>query len=163
MIKDEAYYNSLDKRTKEYKKWKVSKETDVTYNSKGLGDIVEKVTEKTGIKALVKKVAGDDCGCDKRKDGLNKFSKEFLDLFVARRKPKRCFTPELYQAYENYVKNRTVKHWKEKEIEMIIKAYAHVFAIQYHTRDLCRSCNGSAKLLFKLTEELDKVYKGYKR
>ena len=33
----------------------------------GLGDIVEAVTEATGIKALV----GEDCGCDKRKEQLN--------------------------------------------------------------------------------------------
>lgn len=39
--------------------------------AEGLGDIVEAVTEATGIKSLVKAVAGDDCGCDKRKEKLN--------------------------------------------------------------------------------------------
>ena len=39
---------------------------------RGLGDLVEKVTEKTGIKSLVEKVAGKDCGCNKRRDILNK-------------------------------------------------------------------------------------------
>tara|TARA_R100001530_G_scaffold42503_1_gene32391 strand:- start:140 stop:520 length:381 start_codon:yes stop_codon:yes gene_type:complete len=40
--------------------------------SKGLGDSVEKVLKATGIDKVAKKVLGDDCGCDKRKEALNK-------------------------------------------------------------------------------------------
>jgi hypothetical protein len=43
--------------------------------SKGLGDTVEKLTEATGIKSVVEKFSkatGMDCGCDKRKETLNK-------------------------------------------------------------------------------------------
>jgi len=43
--------------------------------SKGLGDTIEKITTVTGIKAVVEKVAevtGKPCGCQKRKDALNK-------------------------------------------------------------------------------------------
>lgn len=43
--------------------------------SKGLGDTVEKITTITGIKRIVDKVAedtGKDCGCNKRKEALNK-------------------------------------------------------------------------------------------
>ena len=39
--------------------------------AKGLGDTIEQITEATGIKALVKFVAGDDCGCEARKEKLN--------------------------------------------------------------------------------------------
>ena len=45
------------------------------YPMRGLGDLVEKVTSKTGIKAVVdkiSKVTGKDCGCRKRRDKLNK-------------------------------------------------------------------------------------------
>ena len=42
----------------------------------GLGDTVEKVTKKTGIKSLVKKITSafgiNDCGCNGRKNFLNK-------------------------------------------------------------------------------------------
>ncbi len=38
----------LDKRTKEYKEWKKKQKAE------GLGDIVEKITEATGIKNVVK-------------------------------------------------------------------------------------------------------------
>jgi hypothetical protein len=43
--------------------------------SKGLGDTIEKVTTATGIKKVVEtvvKAAGKDCGCNKRKDALNR-------------------------------------------------------------------------------------------
>jgi len=43
--------------------------------SRGFGDTVAKVTRLTGIKSVVDKVAertGSDCGCDKRRDTLNR-------------------------------------------------------------------------------------------
>lgn len=42
--------------------------------AQGLGDTVERITEATGIKALVKAFTpeGQDCGCDKRKEALNR-------------------------------------------------------------------------------------------
>ena len=43
--------------------------------SKGLGDTIEKITKATGIKKTVEaisKAVGKDCGCDKRKENLNK-------------------------------------------------------------------------------------------
>ena len=43
--------------------------------SKGLGDTIQKFTKFTGIKKVVDTVAkatGKDCGCNKRKEALNK-------------------------------------------------------------------------------------------
>jgi hypothetical protein len=44
--------------------------------SKGLGDSIEKITKLTGIKSLVKMgakaIGKEDCGCNKRKEFLNK-------------------------------------------------------------------------------------------
>jgi len=36
-----------------------------------LGDLIELITRYTGIKYIVKKVFGDNCGCDKRQEQLN--------------------------------------------------------------------------------------------
>ena len=41
-------------------------------NSKGLGDTIEKVTVAIGIKPVVKRIFGKDCGCEERKEKLNK-------------------------------------------------------------------------------------------
>ena len=57
-----------DKRTKEYKEWK----NKFNSESKGLGDTIENITEATGIKKVVKSIFGDDCGCEERKNKLNK-------------------------------------------------------------------------------------------
>ena len=44
--------------------------------SKGLGDTIEKITMATGLSALTNMLEDKgvikDCGCDKRKDKLNK-------------------------------------------------------------------------------------------
>ena len=49
---------------------------DYNYNynmeSKGLGDTIEKITTATGVKKFVHKITGGGCGCEKRKQILNK-------------------------------------------------------------------------------------------
>ncbi len=43
--------------------------------SQGFGDTIEKITTATGIKKVVETVAkatGSGCGCNKRKDALNR-------------------------------------------------------------------------------------------
>ena len=46
--------------------------TKLKMKSKGLGDSIEKITEATRIKQLVEKITKGDCGCNKRKEMLNK-------------------------------------------------------------------------------------------
>jgi len=38
----------------------------------GLGDTIEKITKATGIKKAVERIIGKDCGCNKRRESLNK-------------------------------------------------------------------------------------------
>lgn len=48
--------------------------TDKWANSKGLGDTIEKIAIRTGIKSVVNaifEITKKDCGCDKRKEKLN--------------------------------------------------------------------------------------------
>ncbi len=40
--------------------------------SRGFGDTVEKFTKATGIKRVVDTVTKGDCGCNKRRDSLNR-------------------------------------------------------------------------------------------
>lgn len=37
----------------------------------GLGDVIDKITTVTGIKAVVKAVTDEDCGCEERRKKLN--------------------------------------------------------------------------------------------
>jgi hypothetical protein len=48
---------------------------ELNQKSKGFGDTIEKITTATGIKKIVNtvsKITGKDCGCNKRKEALNK-------------------------------------------------------------------------------------------
>lgn len=40
--------------------------------AQGLGDTIENVLETTGIANVVKSVFGENCGCEERKEALNK-------------------------------------------------------------------------------------------
>ena len=80
-LEKEGYYDTVDKRSKdyrEYKKWLnkssgyESLKDNVENQPKGFGDTVAKITEATGIEKLVKFIAGEDCGCDERQELLNK-------------------------------------------------------------------------------------------
>jgi len=144
MVKDENYYNSLDKRSKEYKQWKLSKETFT--ESLGLGDVVDSITNKTGIKKVVKAFK-KDCGCNERKQKWNEIS-----LFKKGLKP-RCFTDEEKEQYKEFFNTRTLKISNEQRI-FISKLYASVFNRPYY--EPCINC--SPKPLIAMIQNLDKVY-----
>jgi hypothetical protein len=80
-LEKEGYYDTVDKRSKdyrEYKKWLnkssnyESLKDNVENQPKGFGDTIAKITKATGIERLVKFIAGEDCGCDERQELLNK-------------------------------------------------------------------------------------------
>lgn len=125
---NQEYYENLDKRTKEYKsyaEWKESQEAA----SEGLGDSVEKITEATGIKAAVKFIAGEDCGCDKRKEKLNK-------LFNYN-KPE-CLTEDEYNYLADfYSQKKSVLSGMEKQQLLLI--YNRVFK-QNKRMTSCSAC-----------------------
>jgi hypothetical protein len=43
-----------------------------TQNPRGLGDTIEKISTKTNLKKLVNFLFGENCGCEERKEYLNK-------------------------------------------------------------------------------------------
>ena len=94
-----------DKRTKAYKEWKKNFDAEQENKSIGLGDDIEKITEATGIKKLVKFIAGEDCGCDARKEKLNK---------IFRHNKLECLTEDEYDYLtEFFAKNKNVLNNEE--------------------------------------------------
>ncbi len=60
---------------------------------KGMGDLVEKITTATGIKAIVdtySKATKKDCGCKNRKEQMNNAQNKINDLL--RRRAERIET-----------------------------------------------------------------------
>ena len=100
-----------------------------TKKSKGLGDTIEKITEATGIKAVVKFLAGEDCGCDKRKELLN-------NLFPY--KKANCLDQTQYEYLTEYFKQTksTIDLKEQRELSAIYKS---VFNISIQSTN-CSSC-----------------------
>ena len=85
--------------------------------SKGLGDTIAKITKATGIDKVAKKVLGDDCGCEERKEALNKM---FPYAKV------RQFTEDEMSIYES-VLPRIGNTVKREDQAILVKLYNKVF------------------------------------
>lgn len=132
-----------DKRTKAYKKWKANEEK----SRLNLGDKVAAVTEATGIKAAVKFVFGEDCGCSERQETLNK---EVNKLFGS--KHVEPLTEEEYIYILEVMDKRGVSH--NDQIAMI-RIYERVFQKKFTTS--CTSCSFMANI-YKPLEKLINAY-----
>ena len=131
----------IDKRTKEYKDWLKSQETE------GLGDVVENVLEKTGIAKVAKFLLGEDCGCEERKIKLNQM--------FPNQKPL-CLEEEEYNFLTEYFEkdSNVVKTQEQRDL---LKIYNRVFR-QKNPRQTssCSSC------VREMVSKLRRVYKEYK-
>lgn len=107
--------------------------------SKGLGDTIEKITTATGIKAVVKAVAGDDCGCDERKEKLNK-------MFPYRREPECLNEDEIAYLSTGVLKKKTLTYDDRVQIATI---HARVF---HHKFDV--PCTCSPKIWMQWVKQL---------
>ena len=115
-----------------------------TKKAQGLGDTIEQITEATGIKKLVKFIAGDDCGCDARKEKLN--------ALFPYHKPE-CLTEDEY----NYLDESKVldkNTIKPSEQDAILKIYNRVFHVSREPTS-CASC------LREIVLKMQKVFAEY--
>ena len=129
-----------DKRSKAYKEWKKNH----TNKSEGVGDTVAKITKATGIEKAVKFLAGEDCGCDERK--------EILNHIFPYQKPL-CLTEDEYNYLDSKIgKLSTVTIEEQKKL---LGIYNRVFK---DTRELtaCGSC-----FLNGVWKKLERIFKEY--
>tara|TARA_R100001440_G_scaffold72228_1_gene95806 strand:- start:107 stop:541 length:435 start_codon:yes stop_codon:yes gene_type:complete len=132
-----------DKRTKRYKQWVAKYEK----SSDGVGDTVEKITEATGIKKVVKFLAGEDCGCDQRKDKLN-------NLFPYN-KPN-CFTEDEFDFLTEIFSD---DKWQFKSISAAkVKDLYVIYNRVFNTADVPSGCSSCVANRLK---DLEKLYKQY--
>lgn len=134
------------KRTRRTKKeMELVRSTDeVVIASSGLGDTIEKITEATGLKKLVKWIAGDDCGCDERKEKLNK-------LFPYK-KPLCLLEDEYNYLHAFFSENKT--RIKPSEQQILLKMYSRVFQVRQEPTQ-CPSCWNN------ILSNLKRVYNEY--
>ena len=98
--------------------------------SKGLGDTIEKITTATGIKALVKFIAGEDCGCNERKEKLNM-------LFPY--KQLSCLIEKEYNYLHEFLNRKHLNEIKPSEQHELLKIYNRVFNAKEEPTQ-CGSC-----------------------
>lgn len=108
--------------------------------SKGLGDSIEKITTATGIKKAVKYVFGDDCGCDQRRENLNKFFPY---------KVKECLTEDEFmwcKGYFNTYRSTITRDEQKKMLEI----HNRVF----NEKKQASSCGSCVKDLYNTVNKL---------
>lgn len=111
--------------------------------AQGLGDTIAQITEATGIDKLVKFIAGEDCGCEERKQKLN-------DLFPYN--TPECLTEDEY----TYLKESEVlfkETIKPSEQDAILKIYNRIFHVSKEPTS-CASC--LLAIIVKMRQVLDK-------
>jgi len=112
--------------------------------SKGLGDTIAKITETTGIDKLVKFIAGEDCGCDERKEKLNKLFPYAKPL---------CLTEDEFNTLDAYFKQNTNTLTSDEQTSLI--AINNRVLNQKLTFSTCSSC------LRDLVSKLRVIYNEY--
>ena len=117
--------------------------------SKGLGDSIEKFTESTGIKSVVKYVfdkLGKDCGCEARKSRLNAAFKYKSD--------PQCLTEPEYNYLKDFFKVAK-QSLKQEEQREILKISNRVF----NEKIEMSSCGSCVRELIKQMQRLYDIYK----
>lgn len=148
--KADNYYEQLDKRTVEYKEWKKKQDKkEKSYNKKmGLGDFAEKVFKYTGVKGVVEFLSGEDCGCDERKEKLNKLGKWFTQTKV------KCLTQEEYIWLDEYFKEKKGSVIQPYTQSMLLRIFNRVFS-QRRQMSTCSPC------VKELVDKLELLYNNY--
>lgn len=98
----------------------------------GLGDTVESFTKATGIKSLVKKIFGDDCNCDQRKQKLNK---------IWRYNKVNWLNAEEYQWITEYSKRKSKSKLTRDDQWVIFRMFNRVFEAGLKDKDIWCSCS----------------------
>ena len=114
--------------------------------STGLGDTAEKVFKATGIDKLAKWTLGEACGCDDRREALNK-------LFPYR-KPE-CLLETEYNYLDGFFSNRKNQVSPDEQKELL-SIYNRVF------NDKAKTTSCSKCFLIGVLKKLEILHKEYK-
>ena len=123
----------------------MTQETTYKMKSKaqGLGDKVAAVTKATGIEKIVKTFFGDDCGCDERRERLNKMFSRPVKMMD--KEQRKFFEDEIMTRYKSG--QNLTKHIGDE----FYKLYEELLS-KKKQRTTCTSCNK------KMYIELLKIY-----
>lgn len=116
---------------------------------KGLGDTIEQITTATGIKAVVDKISevtGIDCGCEDRKETLNKL----WSYRSTENQTLNCLSEDSITFLKDFLPNQP-EQLTIKLQEPLKTIYKEVFNLNFKSTN-CGSCWRD------MIEELQQVY-----
>lgn len=140
-LESKGHYEIIDRRSKDYREYKAWKavylvdsykelKENVSKQSEGLGDSIAKITKVTGIAKVVKAVVGEDCGCDERKDKLNK---------IFNYKKLECISEDDYVYLNNFFTSSNGKVSHHQKVRLI-EIYNFAFNQNEKTTTSCSPC-----------------------
>lgn len=143
MSEDQIPQKPKDKRTRAYKDWVAKYENAST----GVGDTIAKITKATGIDKAVEFIAGEDCGCDQRKDTLN-------HLFPYNR--PNCFTEEEFKVLDELFSNPNWRLNTKTGVEV-----KELYAIYNRVMNTADKPSGCGSCVTGRLNKLERIYKEY--
>ena len=126
---------------------KKAKKSTKSTKAKGLGDTVEQMLEATGIAKVAKWALGEDCGCEERKEKLNK-------LFPYHK--SQCLSEDEFTYLDNYYKEEKNVIHPDVQKQMVA-IYNRVF----HQKVKLTSCSSCYKRT--IHDNLKKIYLEYNK
>lgn len=143
--KNKEYYEQLDKRTKLYKEWKEWYEA----LPEGLGDTVASITKATGLdkaaESIAKRLGYEDCGCDERKERLNK---------AFRYQKPNCLEEDDFVFLSEFLTESRTRVTHKQQLELL-RVYNYAFDKNIQPT----SCGGCLKRVVNELKRLIKVHK----
>lgn len=113
--------------------------------AQGLGDTVEQVLEVTGIAKVAKWVLGEDCGCEERKEKLNK-------IFPYRK--INCLTEDEFTILDDFLVKNTAEISPSDQYRLL-SVYNRVLNVRQEPTS-CSSCWRD------IINQLKKIHQQYK-
>lgn len=132
--KSDKYYESLDKRTKEYKRYLRRQEKAKAKFM--LGDKIAQATKATGIDKAVKFVFGEDCGCKERQEKVNK---AVLKAFG--RRHVNALTEDEYNTIKDSLNSNKLDVNQQNELRAI---HERIFNVR--STSSCSSCSFASQI-----------------
>ena len=143
----------LRKRYPEIKATSVKGFLQKLKDAEGLGDPIEAITEATGIKAAVDKfheLTGKDCGCNERKEYLNKKFNYNV----------HCFAASEYEWFTAFLQRRIDQPKKVDNLDVfeLCRLYERIFRDRC---SICRGCPSGWSRTMEVIKHLTNVYESY--
>jgi len=148
-----------NKNKKEYQDLKLELE-NLKASDIGLGDLVEKVTEATGIKKLVETVTdalGIDCGCEARKESWNNITIDSIKKIFRNKKSIKAINDDDYaflcKLFKNGIPN-TITRDEQKVMRIV---YQNAFGIRKQATSCAPCLRATTRELYDLYQLNTKV------